>query len=121
PLCDRAMAILEEMAAIRANGFVFPGQNGEMVGTSLRRVLAVMGRQGITVHGFRSAFSDWSAERTAFPSEVREMALAHAIGNKVEEAYRRGDLFEKRRRLAEAWADYLAPQSGGSVVSLRGT
>ena len=56
--------------------------------------------------GFRSAFSDWCAEQTTFPSEVREMALAHTVGDKVEAAYRRGDLFEKRRQLAEAWARY---------------
>ena len=59
-----------------------------------------------TVHGFRSCFTDWATEQTNFPSEVREMALAHAVGDKVEAAYRRGDLFEKRRALAEAWAQY---------------
>jgi integrase len=69
-------------------------------------LLRRMGRDGLTVHGFRSAFSDWCAEQAAFPSEVREMALAHTVGDKVEAAYRRGDLFEKRRQLAEAWARY---------------
>jgi hypothetical protein len=58
------------------------------------------------VHGFRSTFSDWVAERAAFPSEVREMALAHTVSDKVEAAYRRGDLFEKRRQTAEASARY---------------
>ena len=66
---------------------------------------------GITQHGFRSCFSDWSAETTDFPTEVRELALAHAVNNKVEAAYRRGDMFEKRRQLAEAWAQF-AVQSG---------
>jgi integrase len=60
------------------------------------------------VHGFRSSFRDWAAERTNFPSEVAEMALAHAVGSKVEAAYRRSDLFDKRRRLMETWATFCA-------------
>ena len=64
------------------------------------------GRAELTVHGFRSTFSDWCAERTAFSSEVREMALAHTVSDKVEAAYRRGDLFAKRRELADEWARY---------------
>jgi integrase len=71
-------------------------------------LLERMGRADLTVHGFRSSFRDWAAEQTAFPSEVVEMALAHAVGNKVEAAYRRGDLREKRRKLMEAWAAYCA-------------
>jgi len=63
-----------------------------------------MGRGDVTVHGFRSTFRDWAAERTNFPSEVVEMALANVVGNKVEAAYRRGDLFEKRRRLMAEFA-----------------
>jgi integrase len=63
-----------------------------------------MGRGDLTVHGFRSSFRDWAAERTDFPSEVVEMALAHAVTSKVEAAYRRGDLFEKRRELMSLWA-----------------
>jgi integrase len=78
-----------------------------------------MRRGGLTVHGFRSTFSDWCAEKTGFPSEVREMALAHAVGNKVEAAYRRGDLFEKRRELMRVWAAYATgPAPAGKVVSL---
>ena len=64
------------------------------------------GNRDITVHGFRSTFRDWAAERTNFPREVVEMALAHAVGDKVEAAYRRGDLFEKRRRLMAEWANF---------------
>jgi integrase len=71
----------------------------------------------LTMHGFRSTFSDWCAERTNFPSELREMALAHAVGNKVEAAYRRGDLFEKRRQLMDAWARFCTtPLPKGDVV-----
>lgn len=76
-------------------------------------------RPGLTVHGFRSTFSDWAAETTSFPSEVRELALAHAVGSKVEAAYRRGDLFAKRRALAEAWASYCDGAGAGKVVALR--
>jgi integrase len=65
-----------------------------------------MARGDVTVHGFRSTFRDWAAERTNFPSEVVEMALAHAVGDKAEAAYRRGDLFDKRRRLMAVWATY---------------
>jgi hypothetical protein len=80
-----------------------------------------MGRDDLTVHGFRSAFSDWCAEQTNIASEVREMALAHVVGDKVEAAYRRGDLLQKRRQLGEAWAKYCeAPSPTGRVVSLRG-
>ena len=66
-------------------------------------------KPGFVPHGFRSTFRDWAAETTTFPSEVVEMALAHAIGSKVEAAYRRGDLFEKRRALMTAWANYCMP------------
>ena len=65
-----------------------------------------MKRDDLTTHGFRSTFRDWAAERTSYPREVVEMALAHAIGNKVEAAYRRGDLFEKRRQLMIDWANF---------------
>jgi integrase len=74
-----------------------------------------------TVHGFRSSFRDWAAECTGYPHEVCEMALAHTIGNKAEAAYRRGDLFEKRRRLMAEWAEFCASECvvGGEVVTIR--
>ena len=84
-------------------------------------LLAVRGRMGrgdLTAHGFRSTFSDWCAEQANFPSEVREMALAHTVSDKVEAAYRRGDLFEKRRQLAEAWGRFCTMAPAG-VVPLR--
>ena len=80
-----------------------------------------LGAGKYTVHGFRDAFRDWAAERTNFPAELREMALAHAVGNKVEAAYRRGDLFEKRRQLAEAWGRFCAGPGDDRVVPLRRT
>ena len=85
-------------------------------------LLRRMGRGDLTVHGFRSSFRDWAAERTTFQNEIVEMALAHAVGDKVEAAYRRGDLFEKRRRLMEH-GRFLskAPADTAKVVSLRGS
>jgi hypothetical protein len=71
-------------------------------------LLRRMGHGDITAHGFRSTFRDWAAERTNFPREVAEMALAHAIPDAAEAAYRRGDLFDKRRKLMDAWAAYCA-------------
>jgi integrase len=73
----------------------------------------------VTVHGFRSTFRDWAAECTNFPSEVCEAALAHVIQNKAEAAYRRGDLFDKRRKLMEAWAVYCSAPKVGKVVAFK--
>lgn len=98
---------------------VFPGAKGKPL--SDMSLTAVMRRMGMTAvpHGFRSTFSDWCAERTATPAEVREMALAHAVGDKTEEAYRRGDLFDKRRELMSLWAKFLAtPPAAGNVVNM---
>ncbi len=77
-----------------------------------------MGRPDLTVHGFRSTFRDWAAECTNFPREVVEMALAHAIGDKVEAAYRRGDPFEKRRELMTAWARHCVGETKPVIVPL---
>jgi len=110
PLSAPALAILQRLWETRSSQFVFPGvQSGQPINkNALMLTLRGMGHDEITVHGFRSTFSDWCAEQTNTPSEVREMALAHAVSDKVEAAYRRGDLFEKRRQLAEAWARYCA-------------
>ena len=86
---------------------------------ALRRALAALGRVDVSVHGFRSTFRDWAAETTAYPREVAEMALAHSIGSQVEAAYRRGDLFEKRRRMMRDWARYCAsPTVRGELVAM---
>jgi integrase len=84
---------------------------------TLRRI----GRTDLTAHGFRSTFRDWAAECTGFPAEVAEMALAHTVSNVVERAYRRGDLFAKRRQLMDAWARFCAaaPAPDEKVVPLR--
>ena len=120
PLSDTALAIIEEMRAIRSGDFVFPGARARrpLGSAALSNLVHRMGRGDLTVHGFRSTFSDWCSERTNFPAEVREMALAHAVSDKVEAAYRRSDLFEKRRQLAEAWAAFATVPAGGNVVPI---
>ena len=85
---------------------------------AMTMTLRRMERGHLTVHGFRSTFRDWAAERTGFPPEVAEMALAHTVADKVEAAYRRGDLFQKRGRLMDGWAKFCAtPAPAGKVVS----
>jgi integrase len=118
PLSDAALAILEELAKLRHGDSVFPGQAGASIKEgAMRMLLHYMGRSNLTVHGFRSSFRDWAAERTNFPREVCEAALAHAIDNAVEAAYRRGDLFQKRRQLMDAWGRYCAsPATDGAPV-----
>jgi integrase len=118
PLSDPAVAVLQRMLTVRQNVYAFPGdQRATLSNESLLMLLRRMGRDDLTVHGFRSTFRDWAAERTNFPNEVVEMALAHAIAGKAEAAYRRGDLIEKRRKLMDAWAAYCE-QSTGQVVAL---
>jgi integrase len=116
PLSEAALAIMRSLYEVRTGDRVFSISNMAML-MLLRR----MGRGDLTTHGFRSTFSDWCSEMTNFPSEVREMALAHVVGDKVEAAYRRGDLFEKRRQLAEAWGRFCAGQgeTEENVVQLR--
>jgi integrase len=114
------MAIIGEMAEIRLSEFVFPGAKqgrslSDMGARNLVRELA----PGITRHGFRSSFRDWAAETTSFPNHVVEMALAHAVSDAVEAAYRRGDLLEKRRKLMEAWASYCGRPPSADVVVLK--
>jgi integrase len=121
PLSASALEILEALP--REGDFVFVGAgvNRPLSNMALLTTLRRMGRGELTVHGFRSTFRDWCAERTAYAREVAEMALAHAIGNQTEAAYRRGDLYEKRRRLMSDWAKYcsLVPATA-NIVALRG-
>jgi integrase len=122
PLSAPAVTVVEAMKQLRSCDYVFPGaKRGKPISNmAMLMMLRRMKREDLTVHGFRSSFRDWAAEQTKFPSEVVEMALAHAVGDKVEAAYRRGDLFEKRRRLMETWAGYCARvQPAGNVVTLR--
>jgi integrase len=121
PLSKRALAIVKATHEGRDGDFVFPGQKPgkPLSAIALEMVLRRMKIEDATVHGFRSAFRDWAAERTNFSNEVCEAALAHLIENKVEAAYRRGDLFDKRRKLMEEWASYCAAPKAGKVVAFR--
>ncbi len=106
PLTNDAIRLLKNLPRFEGSNFLFTApKGGPLSDMTISKVCKRMGVEAVP-HGFRSTFRDWAAEQTNFPREVAEMALAHAIGSKVEAAYRRGDLFEKRRRLMEAWAGY---------------
>lgn len=113
PLSPRAVEIIEEMRTKGSEGYIFPGpKRGQPLSTMAMAMLLRRMNAEITVHGFRSSFRDWASETTGFPHEVCEMALAHVVANNAEAAYRRGDLFEKRRKLMSAWACYCATPKG---------
>jgi integrase len=125
PLSAAAMSILRTQLKARYEGdgeYVFPGgkRGAQLSNMAFLMVLRRMGRMEITAHGFRSTFRDWAAERTNYPREVAEMALAHTIGDKAEAAYRRGDLFAKRRRMMEDWAKYCGTvqKQAGKVLPM---
>jgi integrase len=120
PLSKRALEIVTAMQEGRSGDFVFPGARPgkPLSAIALELVLLRMKIEDATVHGFRSAFRDWAAECTHSPNEVCEAALAHAIGNKVEAAYRRSDLFEKRRKLMDAWSIYCTTPRTGAVIPI---
>jgi integrase len=118
PLTDRALAILKGLKDTASTPYVFTG-NGKarpLSNMAMTMQLRRMKRHTITVHGFRSTFRDWASEQTSFPHETCEHALAHRISDKAEAAYRRGDQFEKRRMLMEAWAGFCKPLAAGNVV-----
>lgn len=106
PLAAEALAILEPLHGWHDDGLIFAGQRRgrPLSNMAMLQVMRRMGRGEFTPHGFRSSFRDWSEERTAFPREVKEAALAHTVRSKTERAYRRTDLFEKRRQLMEQWS-----------------
>ena len=124
PLSAPAVAILKALKASLARTpgpaeFVFPShrQDQPLSNMALLMTLKRMERSDLTTHGFRSSFRDWAAERTDFPREVAEAALAHIVADKVEAAYRRGDLFDKRRQLMETWGQYcVGARVAGPVV-----
>jgi integrase len=118
PLSPAAIEIL--LVLPQVGGFIFPGTKECISRKALLANLKAIDAN-ITTHGFRSTFSDWARERTAYPRDVIEMALAHAIKDKTEAAYRRGDALDKRRRLMNEWARYCAaPEIAGEVVALHG-
>lgn len=126
PLSPRAVEILDAVQPLNkqdtADAPIFPGGRGDKLSGMAMSMLLRRMKIDATVHGFRSGFRDWSAECTGYAHEVCEMALAHVIGNKAEAAYRRGDLFEKRRRLMADWASYCASNGAAEaqVTPIRG-
>jgi integrase len=129
PLSAPALAILEEMQAQRSadGGFVFPGgkPGKPLSNMAFLMLLRRMKRDDLTAHGFRATFKTWASERTSFQNEIVEAAMAHVVGSKVEQAYRRGDMFEKRRRLMQQWAAFCttspAQDRQGNVAPIRQT
>lgn len=117
PLTGSATTLLSRMKKLGSDTYAFPGGKTKrpLSNMALTAVLRRMKRDDLTVHGFRSTFRDWAAECTNVPREVAEMALAHAIPDKVEAAYRRGDLFEKRRKLMDDWAAYCYATSPSAI------
>jgi integrase len=123
PLSRQATSILNQMLEARRGDFIFTGFKKKRPLSNMA-MLVLLRRMGwakvITVHGFRTTFRVWADERTSFPSDAAELAIAHTISNKVQAAYRRTDMLDKRRRLMQAWADYLDKlREAGKVISLR--
>ena len=120
PLPGRALVILRRLYESAMGEFVFPGLRAgqPLSGMAMEMVLRRMKLDGVTVHGFRSAFRDWAGNETHFPREIAEAALAHVVGDKAEQAYRRADALEKRRELMTSWAVYCEPvQSLAAVLN----
>ena len=109
PLCGRALEILDAARTLGSSDLVFPMRSGRPIAMSTLPKMLQYHRIAAVAHGFRSSFRDWAAEETDHPREVIEAALAHVVQNKVEAAYARSDLFERRRRLMEDWAAYVVP------------
>ncbi|MSP02563.1 MAG: integrase, partial [Acetobacteraceae bacterium] len=124
PLSDAAQAVLRVVAPLRDDargGWVFPGARAgrPLSNMAFLMLLRRMGRGDLTAHGFRSTFRDWAAE-TGQPADVAEAALAHTPGSKVQSAYQRGDLLERRRKLMDTWAEFCARQAvTADVVPIR--
>ena len=123
PLSDEVMTLLKSLTRLEGSDLIFPGRIAskpisDMTMTKVMRDMSV----DAVPHGFRASFSSWCASSTAYPSEVREMALAHAIGDDTVGAYQRSDLFNKRCNLMSDWAKFIntAPVEGNNVVQLRG-
>jgi integrase len=120
PLSDRALAIIAEMKSARTSDYLFPGLKPKRPLSNmafemlLRRIGSVY-----TAHGFRSSFRDWCGNETHFPRELAEHALAHVIGDKAEQAYRRGDALDRRRELMDAWARFLGGEAGANVLTFK--
>jgi integrase len=122
-LANAAIAVLERARALGDGDYVFPGDRPgrPLSNPRLLKLVRRIAAGDVTIHGFRAVFKTWASEQTGFAHEVVEAALAHAIPDAVERAYRRTDLFEKRRKLMQSWADYCAKpaSTGATVVPMR--
>ena len=121
PLSGAAVALLTVAESIKESDFVFPGSRAKrpLSTMALEMVLRRMGVKDVTVHGFRSSFRDWAGNETHFPRELAEQALAHAVGDATEQAYRRGDAVERRRALMIAWATHVGVAPSAEIVDLQ--
>jgi integrase len=119
PLSARAVAILKEMRAGGSENYVFPGQRqGRPLSNMAMEMFLRRAQSEFTTHGFRSSFRDWAGNETSFPRELAEHALAHVIGDKAEQAYRRSDALTRQRELMDAWARYCDGDRGDNVMVL---
>ncbi|WP_270687979.1 tyrosine-type recombinase/integrase [Aeromonas sp. D3] len=120
PLSKRAVSLLESLPRLQGSLYVFPGQRSgrPMSDMALTMCMRRHGGSAFTVHGFRSSFRDWAAERTSYPREICEMCLAHVVAQGAEAAYWRGDILDKRRGLMDLWGQYVADETGGSVIKI---
>jgi integrase len=118
PLSPRAVEVVEGMKQVRLSDWVFPGREPRkpLSNIAMTAVMRRMGAGEFTVHGFRSSFRDWAGDATNFPRDVAEMALAHKVGDDVEQAYRRASAVAKRRKLMDAWASYCSTKKGSDNV-----
>jgi integrase len=122
PLSAAALRVIEKQAEAKISAFVFPGQkpNRPLSGMAMEMLLRRMDASKFTQHGFRSSFRDWCGECTTFAREIAEAALSHTVGDEAEQAYRRGDALEKRRKLMEAWSRFLSmPKADAKIVPLK--
>jgi integrase len=117
PLSDQALAIVRETTALYESPYVFPGRKPKQPMSNIGFLMLLRRRSlDVTAHGFRSAFRDWAGDETHFPREVPEAALARAVGDETEQAYRRGDALAKRRALMDAWAAFAGAEGGASAA-----
>jgi integrase len=119
PLSAPALSIVRRRIDLVGEGYLFPGlvRGNALSNMAMSKMLKLLGHGEFTVHGFRSTFRDWAADRTTFPREVIEAAMAHVQGDDAEQAYWRSDVFDRRRRLMDAWAAYCEPSAGQSNVA----
>jgi integrase len=118
PLSDRALAIVKALNETRVSEYVFPGRGKQPLSSMAMAMLLRGLAPGVTVHGMRSAFRDWAGETTNFPRDVAEQALAHAVGDETERAYRRGDALEKRRLMMQQWQNWCDNRPAAKVIEL---